>query len=113
MKNLDIINKWIAGIAYSNKRINMSTDGDNLYSYRLKIGITLNSKKIVLMANAKTKSYGRTTAQHCGLAKRTAGRSISILDADAYTQKAYDDTLDVLNKILPTDLSKLVGSFVW
>ena len=70
MRNRDVVRNWrfdepaAAG--------NLFTDGQNLFSYRLKIGFTTpNGTKVAIDHTAGSNSFhSQTTSQHVGLAKR-------------------------------------------
>jgi hypothetical protein len=77
IKNELVIKMFINGMSSENK--NMKTDGENLYSYNLKIGYTENGCKYV-------KDYTRTgghfvsatTSRHIGIAKRLGAKTVSV-----------------------------------
>ena len=72
IRNDDVVNCWKRGNRGQNR--NMSTDGYNLFSYKLKIGYTdHNGQKVVLDYTAPTGNfYSRTTSSHVSLAKSVA-----------------------------------------
>ena len=74
MKNSKIIDRWINNQSFQRSRIALSTDGDSLYSYNLKIGYTnKNGKKVVVDYTAKGGFFkSQTTSQHVGIAMREA-----------------------------------------
>ena len=72
IRNDDVVNCWEKGHRGQNR--NMTSDGSNLFSYRLKIGYT-NEKgqKVALDYTAPTGNfYSMTTSQHVSLAKSVA-----------------------------------------
>ena len=63
MKNEDVANAWANNRTASTK--NMKTDGSNLYSYNLLIGITKAGEKIVFNYTAKGGYFeSQTTSMH-------------------------------------------------
>ena len=80
MNNKQVIENWENG--KRGKSGSLSTDGNNLYSYKLLIGVTKrpyhenvrfngqsNSQKLLLNATAKGNNfYSQTTSAHVGLA---------------------------------------------
>ena len=68
MTNKDIAANWIAGTPSGVK--NYWTDGQNLYSYKLLIGVTLgNCQKIVFNYTSSGSFKSSTTSRHVGLVK--------------------------------------------
>ena len=72
IRNEDVVKCSKNGYKAQNK--NMTTDGNNLFSYRLKIGYTDNKgQKVALDYTAPTGNfYSRTTSNHVSLAKSFA-----------------------------------------
>jgi hypothetical protein len=66
MKNKDVVAAWKNGRALSCP--NFSTDGENLYSYRLKIGITEDGGKYVYDYRSGGMFVSVTTSRHVGMA---------------------------------------------
>ena len=80
MNNKQVVENWGAG--KRGKSGSLSTDGNNLFSYQLLIGVTKrpyhenvrfngqpNSQKLLLNATAKGNNfYSQTTSAHVGLA---------------------------------------------
>jgi len=64
--NSNVVMSWLLGKKASNR--NMSTDGKNLYSYKLKIGYTKELLKYVYDYTGKD-MVSRTTSRHVGIAK--------------------------------------------
>ncbi len=69
MKNENVIKAWMNGRSAS--AANLSTDGNNLYSYRLLIG-TGSGSTILNHTACGGSYYSQTTSCHVGLAKRLA-----------------------------------------
>lgn len=74
MKNIDIVTAWINNESFYRKSKALSTDGDNLFSYALKIGYTNKQGRKVAIDYTSTGGYMRsmTTSTHVGMAKRKA-----------------------------------------
>ena len=70
MRNSDVVRHWRFDRPAS--AANLFTDGENLFSYRLKIGFTTpNGTKVAIDHTAGSNSfYSQTTSCHVGLAKR-------------------------------------------
>lgn len=80
MRNCDVAEAWSVGcMAHSGR---MSTDGFNLFSYNLLIGVTRVESNPIVKANIKVALdytapqhfVSQTTSCHVGLAKRVADR---------------------------------------
>ena len=75
MKNVHIVNAWLdsdAGYKGIMRTMHMSTDGNNLFSYGLRIGETIEGNKVVYDYTAKSGHFhSMTTSQHVGLAKQS------------------------------------------
>ena len=71
MTNYDIVTAWINNKSFYRKSKALSTDGDHLFSYALKIGYTNKQGKKVAIDYTATGGYMRstTTSKHVGLAK--------------------------------------------
>lgn len=72
MTNENVIIAWTKGQAA--KSLNMSTDGNDLFSYRLKIG-TGGGSVIYNHTAGGGSFYSQTTSCHVGLAKSVALRA--------------------------------------
>ena len=72
MCNAEVVNNWSQG--HEGFTRSLKTDGNNLYSYNLRIGITgPNSEKIVFdFSSGGGKFMSQTTSTHVGLARRHA-----------------------------------------
>ncbi len=72
IRNDDIVDCWKRGHVGQNK--NMTSDGNNLFSYNLKIGYTDDKgQKVALDFTASTNNfYSVTTSRHVSLAKSVA-----------------------------------------
>jgi len=69
MRNSDVVRHWRFDRPAS--AANLFTDGENLFSYRLKIGFTTpNGTKVALDYTASGEYHSQTTSCHVGLAKR-------------------------------------------
>ena len=75
MKNENIVKAWISGQSFSNKRIALSTNGHDLFSYNKKIGYTNDQgKKVVIDYTSKGGYFiSMTTSQHVSLAMNGYG----------------------------------------
>lgn len=82
MENYQVIRQWIRGFGAenfgSNGEATLSTDGRDLYSYKLKIGYTTEKgNKVVKLYNAKSGNFKtRTTSKHVSMAVKQADRTI-------------------------------------
>ena len=73
MTNEDVVRAWAWGRPLSSKHL--ITDGNNLFSYNLKIGYTVGNTKIVYDYTAEHDNFvSMTTSHHVGLAKRYSDR---------------------------------------
>ena len=96
MKNSHIVNAWLnsdtgyKGIMHTK---HLSTDGDNLFSYGLRIGETIEGNKVVYDYTAKSGHfYSQTTSQHVGLAKQSSSTYIwSFIAKDWSDEKEKDN----------------------
>tara|TARA_R100000008_G_C3564625_1_gene158379 strand:+ start:482 stop:784 length:303 start_codon:yes stop_codon:yes gene_type:complete len=67
---------WGQGVLKSHTE-NLTTDGQNLFSYGLRIGVTLGGQKIAIDYTAPANSFrSMTTSNHVGKAKRYADVSM-------------------------------------
>lgn len=74
-KNKDVIVAWSKGKAAEAGHI--STDGKDLFSYRLKIGYTTkDNKKIVILHCGPQNSWSVTTSRHVNEARNFADREV-------------------------------------
>jgi len=73
MTNNNVCLQWSLGEKGNSN--NMSTDGDNIYSYNMKIGETQEGKKVALDVQSPN-FYSNTTSQHVGLVKRYADHTL-------------------------------------
>lgn len=70
MRNAEVCYQWFNGLSGKSDNGNLSTDGHNLYSYQMLIGITTkDNEKHVLNVRGEFR-YSVTTSQHVGLAAR-------------------------------------------
>ena len=69
--NREVVRAWSMGVEARNHRNTLSTDGRKLFSYRLQIGDTHESKKILrdYTASGKWGYKSQTTSCHVGRAK--------------------------------------------
>lgn len=78
---------------------NLSTDGDNLISYRLVIGITSKMGKKVVIDYTKSNHYSTTTSRHVNGAKQYADLIVTPPDVrrirDVFNV-SLDDALEML-----------------
>ena len=83
MNNHNVIKSWVRGFPASNfgskGNTTLSTDGRNLYSYKLKIGYTTEKgNKVVKLYNASTDNFKTmTTSRHVSLATVQADKTIA------------------------------------
>ena len=71
--NNGVIHSWKAGEAAVNGKRTLSTDGESVYSYDLKIGHRIKSGVAVLgNYTASGKYYSQTTSRHVGRARAVA-----------------------------------------
>ena len=69
MRNSEVVRHWRFDRPAS--AVNLFTDGQDLFSYRLKIGFTTpNGTKVALDYTASGEYHSQTTSCHVGLAKR-------------------------------------------
>lgn len=73
MKNLDVVRAWSRGQVA--KTTHLWTDGDALYSYRLRIGYRDNQGETVVILYRGDHRVSQTTSCHVGLALRYADTS--------------------------------------
>ena len=75
MKNKDVAKSWSQGIPAGSD--NFHTNGNELFSYRLKIGYTNDSgEKIAILYCAPKNFVSQTTSKHVGLACQFADATI-------------------------------------
>jgi predicted glutamine amidotransferase len=85
-KNDDVAELWAKGKKAIGNRI--TSDGNNLYSYRLRIGFTLpDGEKVVINYMGKNR-YSMTTSKHTSYAKRYANVIIEPDELPMYEHKA-------------------------
>ena len=74
LSNRLIANQWKKGVPAKNHSNSFHTDGENLYSYNLLIGITSDANYKVLYNYTKECNYfiSQTTSQHVHYAKSSA-----------------------------------------
>ena len=70
MKNSDVVKAWWWG--REAKSGHLSTDGQSLYSYNLKIGGMKEGEKVAYNFRSSGKFVSVTTSKHVGLAARHA-----------------------------------------
>tara|TARA_R110000824_G_scaffold92217_9_gene223913 strand:+ start:362 stop:676 length:315 start_codon:yes stop_codon:yes gene_type:complete len=71
--NKGVIDAWKCGESARNSRRNLTTDGESLYSYRLKIGMRAGETCVVADYTAGTNSFQtQTTSCHVGIARARA-----------------------------------------
>lgn len=75
MTNNDVVKSWVRGYPASNGG-SLSTDGKELFSYRLLIGTTdENGTKTVYNYTAETRNFkSQTTSRHVSIARSKADR---------------------------------------
>lgn len=71
----EVVRAWINN--KSAETDHLSTDGKDLFSYKLKIGYTENEKKVVIDYTAKSNKFvSMTTSKHVGLAKQVVRHNL-------------------------------------
>lgn len=73
MRNVEVVRAWTRGQAA--KTAHLWTDGDVLYSYRLRIGYRDNQGETVVILYRGDHKVSQTTSCHVGLALRYADNS--------------------------------------
>lgn len=76
MKNSQVIEAFIYG--RKGEAGNLSTDGQALYSYGLKIGETRGTQKVVFNYTAKGIYHSQTTSNHVNATKRAGALLIEV-----------------------------------
>ncbi len=77
--NRSVGRAWANGQSAESHNGNLHTDGKNLYSYRMLIGVTLkDGSRRVLGVRGKGHSYSATTSQHVGIALRSDFSAVEI-----------------------------------
>jgi len=76
MTNKKAVQSFIRGIQAQAGRI--WTDGDNLFSYGLKIGETRGAQKVVFNYTASGEYRSKTTSTHVRLAERCGAKLIEV-----------------------------------
>lgn len=74
MTNLEVAKAWSRG--KRGKSLNMRTDGQDLYSYALRIGFTHEGLKYVILYNRGGKFVSQTTSQHVSYARQVANKEV-------------------------------------
>lgn len=113
MKNTDIINAWKTNKKMKNIGDRLNTDGNNIYSYNLKIGFTdENNRKCLFLCTSKTGNYySQTTSSHCELIKRQGVDKVYEMNEDKYKcKKAIQLLYDNTN--IPLDLCNMIKDYI-
>ena len=76
MTNKQAVQSFIRGVPGQAGRI--WTDGDNLFSYGLKIGETRGAQKVVFNYTASGEYRSKTTSTHVRLAERCGAKLIEV-----------------------------------
>ena len=76
MKNSKVIEAFMYG--YEGKAGNLFTDGQDLYSYNLKIGETRGTQKVVFNYTAKGEYQSQTTSNHVNATKRAGALLVEV-----------------------------------
>jgi len=76
MKNSKVIEAFILG--KKGKAGNLCTDGQDLYSYGLKIGETRGAQKVVFNYTAKGEFQSQTTSNHVNATKRAGALLVEV-----------------------------------
>ena len=77
-----VINAWVKGNRANTPNGSLSTNGRELYSYRLAIGVKLDGSPVVLDYTAPAGHFmSQTTSTHVRLAARSAN---DVMHPDAY-----------------------------
>ncbi len=74
MRNEQVIREWTLGRSAKSSTGNLSTDGENLFSYNLLIGSR--SRKVVFDYTSSGTFYSMTTSCHVGRAAGGSGYKI-------------------------------------
>ena len=74
MTNQKVVENWKLGKL--GKSLHMSTDGNSLFSYEMKIGQTLTSGQKQGLNAQRPFFYSRTTSKHVGIVRRYADKMI-------------------------------------
>lgn len=87
MKNEAVVKSWLNGFPASNPRGNFHTDGESLWSYRLKIGCLSYGEFVIFDYTSSTANFrSQTTSRHVGVAVATAtqhlGDEFKVLNPD-------------------------------
>jgi hypothetical protein len=85
-KNDDVAELWAKGKCATGNRI--TSDGNNLYSYKLRIGFTLPDNRKVAINYMGKNRYSQTTSKHVSYAKRYANITIEPEELPMYEYKA-------------------------
>ena len=81
IRNKEVARMWANN--KSGKSKSMSTDGNNLYSYKLMIGKTINNKKIVYNYITNGIDFvSQTTSKHVGHAKQYADKLVNLTEIE-------------------------------
>lgn len=87
-KNIDILKAWANDNPASSYNGNLRTDGIGLWSYDLKIGTTIDQRKVIADYTAKSGNfYSQTTSCHVGISRRFAD---TIVHPTFFTQSKLD-----------------------
>jgi hypothetical protein len=92
--NHGVIAAWQRGAPARNGRGSLTTDGDGLYSYGLKIGMRAGNTLVVADYTAGTGSFQtQTTSCHVGLAKSVADLAMHprVWDASPLSGTGWED----------------------
>ena len=82
MSNDKVVRAWIEG--KKAKSNSMSTDGISLFSYKMKIGQTLNFGIKEVLNVQKPFFYSMTTSNHVGIAKSYCSRIVNPVPIHSY-----------------------------
>ena len=76
MKNNQVIEAFICG--RKGRAGRLSTDGQSLYSYDLKIGETRGAQKVVFNYTSKGEYHSQTTSKHVNATKRAGALLVEV-----------------------------------
>jgi hypothetical protein len=77
-----VVNAWVRGLPATTGNRSLSTNGKELFSYRLTIGVKLDGSPVVLDYTASADQFmSQTTSTHVRFAARSAN---DVMHPDAY-----------------------------
>lgn len=112
--NKEVYEIWKNNGRKTNFKKPLHTDGYNLYSYDLCIGITENNKKILFRhMSGRAKYYSLTTSRHCSCAIRYADEIYDVsMEEYLYGKVFKKEAIKELDKYLIKDLLNIVLLYI-